>query len=145
MRVKLQLVMCNDQGEEETVTDVIPLNKHHQRIEHLGLTLAASKQLLSTNSVRHNSCCGSVRRWRYTIDSYATRTGAYPSCKQEGHRHGALPAALAVRGDSPRVQIFSPAGPALCPPPPRRDGAGPRREPAVVLRSVCQLAVAVLL
>lgn len=26
----------------------------------------------------------------------------------------------------------------------RRDGAGPRREPAVVLRSVCQLAVAVL-
>ena len=48
MRLKLQLVLCNDQGEEETVTDVIPLNKHHQRIEHLGLTLAESKQLLST-------------------------------------------------------------------------------------------------
>jgi hypothetical protein len=48
MRVKLQLVMCNDQGEEETVTDVIILNKNHQRIEHLGLTLAESKQLLST-------------------------------------------------------------------------------------------------
>ena len=27
MRVKLQLVMCNDQGDEETVTDVITLNK----------------------------------------------------------------------------------------------------------------------
>src|SRR5215471_13159426 len=48
MRVKLQLVLCNDQGDEETVTDVITLNKHHQRIEHLGLTLAESKQLLST-------------------------------------------------------------------------------------------------
>ena len=29
MRVKLQLVMCNDQGDEETVTDVITLNKNH--------------------------------------------------------------------------------------------------------------------
>ena len=48
MRVKLQLVICNDKGDEETVTDVIILNKHHQRIEHLGLTLAESKHLLST-------------------------------------------------------------------------------------------------
>ena len=40
MRVKLQLVMCNDQDDEETVTDVITLNKRQQRIEHLGLTLA---------------------------------------------------------------------------------------------------------
>jgi len=48
MRVKLQLVICNDEGHEETVTDVIALNKNHQRIEHLGLTLAESKQLLST-------------------------------------------------------------------------------------------------
>src|SRR5262245_37036329 len=47
MRVKLQLVMYNDKGDEETVTDVIILNKDHQRIEHLGLTLAESKQLLS--------------------------------------------------------------------------------------------------
>ena len=47
MRVKLQLVMCNDTGDEETVTDVITLNKNHQRIEHLGLTLAESKHLLS--------------------------------------------------------------------------------------------------
>ena len=48
MRVKLQLVICNDKGDEETVTDVITLNKNHQRIEHLGLTLAESKHLLST-------------------------------------------------------------------------------------------------
>jgi hypothetical protein len=31
MRVKLQLVMCNDKGDEETVTDVITLNKNHLR------------------------------------------------------------------------------------------------------------------
>ena len=48
MRVKLQLVLCNDEGHEETVTDVITLNKNSQRIEHLGLTLAEAKQLLST-------------------------------------------------------------------------------------------------
>ena len=48
MRVKLQLVICHDEGHEETVTDVITLNKNHRRIEHLGLTLAESKQLLST-------------------------------------------------------------------------------------------------
>ena len=48
MRVKLQLVICPDEGHEETVIDVITLNKNNQRIEHLGLTLAESKQLLST-------------------------------------------------------------------------------------------------
>jgi hypothetical protein len=48
MRVKLQLVMCSDEDHEETVTDVITLNKNNQRIEHLGLTLAEAKQLLST-------------------------------------------------------------------------------------------------
>src|SRR6266446_9020172 len=48
MRVKLQLVICHDDGQEETVTDVIALNKNNKRIEHLGLSLAESKQLLST-------------------------------------------------------------------------------------------------
>ena len=48
MRVKLPLVICNDEGQEETVTAVITLHKRNQRIEHLGLTLAESKQLLST-------------------------------------------------------------------------------------------------
>ena len=48
MRVKLQLVLCSDEGQEETVTDVITLDKDNRRIEHLGLTLAEAKQLLST-------------------------------------------------------------------------------------------------
>ena len=47
MRVKLQLVICHDDGQEETVTDVITLNKNNHRIEHLGLSMAESKQLLS--------------------------------------------------------------------------------------------------
>ena len=48
MRVKLQLVICHDDGHEETVTDVITLDKNNQRIEHLGLSLAESKHLLRT-------------------------------------------------------------------------------------------------
>ena len=48
MRVKLQLIICHDDGHEETATDVITLNKNHKRSEHLGLSLAESKQLLSS-------------------------------------------------------------------------------------------------
>jgi hypothetical protein len=46
MRVKLQLVLCHDDGHEETVTDIVSWNKDYRCIEHLGLTLADSKQLL---------------------------------------------------------------------------------------------------
>jgi hypothetical protein len=48
MRVKLQLVICDDDGQEETATDVVTLKKDHRRLEHLGLTLAEAKQLLKT-------------------------------------------------------------------------------------------------
>src|SRR6266581_7660546 len=48
MRVKLQLVMCSDDGREETVTEIVTLKKDSQRIEHLGLTLKEAKQLLNT-------------------------------------------------------------------------------------------------
>src|ERR671918_2639490 len=46
MRVKLQLVLCSDNGREETVTDIVSWNKDYHHLEHLGLTLAESKQLL---------------------------------------------------------------------------------------------------
>jgi hypothetical protein len=46
MRVKLQLVMCGDDGCEETVTDLVTLRKDSTRIEHLGLSLKEAKQLL---------------------------------------------------------------------------------------------------
>jgi hypothetical protein len=48
MRVTLQLVIWHGDGHEETVTAVMTLKKNNQRIEQLGLTLAESKQLLST-------------------------------------------------------------------------------------------------
>jgi hypothetical protein len=43
MHVTLQLVICHDDGQEDTVTDVITLNKNNHRSEHLGLSLAVSK------------------------------------------------------------------------------------------------------
>src|SRR5713101_4287611 len=48
MHVKLQLVLCSDDGHEETITDIVTLRKDSQRIEHLGLTLKEAKQLLNT-------------------------------------------------------------------------------------------------
>jgi len=48
MRVKLQLVMCSDDGQEETITDIVTLQRDSQRIEHLDLTLREAKQLLNT-------------------------------------------------------------------------------------------------
>jgi|SRR5437879_615635 len=48
MRVKLQLVLGSDDGQEETITDVVTLQKDSQRSEHLGLTLREAKQLLNT-------------------------------------------------------------------------------------------------
>jgi len=47
MRVKLQRIMWTDDGHEETVTDVITLQKDSPRIEQLGLTLADAKPLLT--------------------------------------------------------------------------------------------------
>ena len=57
MRGTLQLVMCNDKGDQETVTDVITLNKNKQRIEHLGLTLAESKRWIPNPSGVCMRCC----------------------------------------------------------------------------------------
>ena len=48
MSVRLQLVLCDDDGHEETVTDIVTLRKDAQCIEHLGLTLKETKQLLNT-------------------------------------------------------------------------------------------------
>jgi hypothetical protein len=47
MKLKVQLVVCDDDGDEETFTDVVVLEKACQRIEHLGLTLTEAKQTLT--------------------------------------------------------------------------------------------------
>ena len=92
MRVKLQLVMCSDEGQEETVTDVITLNKNSQRIEHLGLTMTEAKQLLSTLQQhllqqqvdtfldRCSTCadCGALRKVKaHASRSFRTLFGTY--------------------------------------------------------------------
>ena len=71
MRVKLQLVMCHDDGHEETITDVITLNKNNKRIEYLGLTLSEAKQLLSTT--QHHLL-------RQQVDAFLDTCSDCPDC-----------------------------------------------------------------
>ncbi|SRR5712692_6437830 len=47
MRLKVQLVICADDGRTDTTHEVAVLEKDCQRIEQLGLTLAEAKQLLT--------------------------------------------------------------------------------------------------
>src|SRR5215475_7095388 len=49
MRVKLQLVMCSDDGREETVTDLITLKKDSQRIGPYTCTLRINTMGLPTD------------------------------------------------------------------------------------------------
>src|SRR5438128_4280294 len=46
LRFKLQLVVLADNDEQVSVDDLVVLNKEHERLEHLGLTLAEAKALL---------------------------------------------------------------------------------------------------
>ena len=48
MKLKVQLVVCADDGHEEQVQEVATFEKDGQRLEHLGLTLTEAKQLLTT-------------------------------------------------------------------------------------------------
>jgi hypothetical protein len=47
MKITVQLVVCDDEGHEERLTDVIILEKACRRIEQVGLTLAEAKALLT--------------------------------------------------------------------------------------------------
>ena len=47
MKITVHLVVCDDDGHEETVTEVVILEKACQRIEQVGLTLAEAKALLT--------------------------------------------------------------------------------------------------
>ena len=46
MKMTVQLVVCDDDGREETITDVVILEKTCQQLEQVGLTLAAAQTLL---------------------------------------------------------------------------------------------------
>jgi hypothetical protein len=67
MKVKVQLVMCDDVGHPETVTDVVILEKACQRIELVRLSRAEVKGLLMALQQRvasllvihrHGQACG---------------------------------------------------------------------------------------
>jgi hypothetical protein len=45
MKITVHLVVCDDDGHEETFTDVVVLEKACQRIEHLGLTLLDGNEM----------------------------------------------------------------------------------------------------
>jgi hypothetical protein len=47
MRFKVQIVVCAEDGQEETAHEMMVLDKACQRIEHQGLTMAEAKQLLT--------------------------------------------------------------------------------------------------
>jgi len=71
MRIKLQLVMCTDNGHEETITDLVTLQKDSQRIEHLGLTLREAKQLLNTIQ---------KRMLQHQVDAFLDVCSTCPDC-----------------------------------------------------------------
>ena len=84
MKIRVQLVVCDDDGHEATFTDVAVLEKACQRVEHLGLTLPEAKQILAALQQRlveqqtatfvaaHAQCehCGKA----LGIKAYHTRT-----------------------------------------------------------------------
>src|SRR5215510_3516886 len=71
MRVKLQLVLCSDDGHEETITDIVTLPKDSQHIEHLGLTLGEAKRLLTTIQ---------QRLLQHQVDAFLDGCSTCPDC-----------------------------------------------------------------
>jgi hypothetical protein len=48
MKIKVQLIVCAEDGREEQVQEIVVVEKPYQRIEHLGFTLAEAKSILKT-------------------------------------------------------------------------------------------------
>src|SRR5262245_6196892 len=80
MRVKLQLVLCSDEGREETITDVMTLNKNSQHIEHLGLTMAEQ------TAPQYSSATPAAAPSRYLSRSVCHLRGLWGSAQGEGPR-----------------------------------------------------------
>src|SRR3989442_15353467 len=103
MRVKLQLVMCSDDGQEETITDLVTLQKDSQRIEHLGLTLREAKQLLNTIQ---------RRVLQQQVDAFLDSCSSCPDCGTPLKTKGIIPAhsALYLAPASSPVHVSTTAG-----------------------------------
>jgi hypothetical protein len=48
MKIKVQVIVCAEDGHEEQVQEVAVVEKPYQQIEHLGFTLAEAKSILKT-------------------------------------------------------------------------------------------------
>jgi hypothetical protein len=65
MKVRVQLVVCTEEGQAETQYEVAVLEKDYQHIEQLGLTLAEAKHLLKQlqqHLVEHQAAAFVLRR-----------------------------------------------------------------------------------
>jgi hypothetical protein len=65
MKVRVQLVVCAEEGQAETACEVAVLEKDYQHIEQLGLTLAEAKPLLKQlqqHVVEHQATAFLMRR-----------------------------------------------------------------------------------
>ena len=72
MRVKLQLVICHDDGHEETVTDAITLKKNNQRIEHQEHSVNLTLPVIVPDDAQTLD-----ERSRYTWHSAGPTSGCY--------------------------------------------------------------------
>jgi hypothetical protein len=48
MKIKVQLVVCAEDDRAEEVHEIAVVEKPHERIEHLGFTLAEAQSILKT-------------------------------------------------------------------------------------------------
>jgi hypothetical protein len=94
MKIKVQLVVCAEDGREEQVQEIAMVEKPHQQIEHLSFTLAEAKSVLKMLQqhlveqqatafvAAHAQCehCGKS----LGIKGYHTRTFRTPWCRSWG-------------------------------------------------------------
>jgi hypothetical protein len=71
MKVRVQLVVCTEEGQVETQYEVAVLEKDHQHIEQLGLTLAEAKHLLK--QLQHHLV-------EHQVAAFLTRRSQCPAC-----------------------------------------------------------------
>jgi hypothetical protein len=102
MRSKVQLVVCTEDGQEDTVHEMMVLDKACQRIEHLGLTRAEAKQSLaalqqclvdqqtSAFVVAHAQC----EHWGYGSQDQRVPSAHLPHPVWHGYPHQSTPLSL---------------------------------------------------
>ena len=105
MKLKVQLVVCTDDGREEQVQEVATLDKDCQRIEHLDLTLVEAKQLLATLqqhlvAQQASAFVATCARWR-PVPSVSTAGSC--SASRASRRAPSAPSFGTVALTSPRL------------------------------------------